>query len=174
MSAGGRLLGRADEADRAGALGPAGARPPLLRTVLVLGSSAALLLLGGLLLAPPSPVELPSTSVFNVLFQNRWVVGATRLVGAMTLWFLLASMVARASQGQWVRRAGSVDVGDEVSAVSDDQEVLQRQLVGAYETIERLRHQLAEAVALLESMSETGDGGRRTPGVDDGGGRGDQ
>jgi hypothetical protein len=173
VSAGGRLLGRADEADRAGALGPAGARPALLRTVLVLGSSA-LLLLGGLLLAPPSPVELPSTSVFNVLFQNRWVVGATRLVGAMTLWFLLASMVARASQGQWVRRAGSVDVGDEVSAVSDDQEVLQRQLVGAYETIERLRHQLAEAVALLESMSETGDGGRRTPGVDDGGGRGDQ
>jgi hypothetical protein len=142
--------------------------------MLVLGVSAALLLLGGLLLAPPSPVGLSPTSVLNVLFDNRWVVGATRLVAAISLWFLLASMVARATQGQWVRRAGSIDVGDEVAAVSEDQEVLQRQLVSAYDTIERLRHQLAEAVALLESMSETGDPDPSRSGEDDGGSRGER
>ena len=98
--------------------------PPTLRTALVLAVSAAMLLLGGLLLAPASPVGLSPTSVLNVLFDNRWVVGATRLVAAITLWFLLASMVARATQGQWVRRAGTVDVGDEVVAMSEDQEVL--------------------------------------------------
>jgi hypothetical protein len=142
--------------------------------VLVLGVSAAMLLLGGLLLAPPSPVGLSPTSVLNVLFDNRWVVGATRLVAAISLWFLLASMVARATQGQWVRRAGTIDVGDEVAAVSDDQEVLQSRLVSAYDTIERLRHQLAEAVALLESMSETGDPGRPRSGEENGGARGER
>ena len=148
--------------------------PPALRTALVLAVSAAMLLLGGLLLAPASPVGLTPTSVLNVLFDNRWVVGATRLVAAITLWFLLASMVARATQGQWVRRAGTVDVGEEVVAMSEDQEVLQRRLVSAYETIEHLRHELAETLVLLETVSDTEDAGPRRADGGDGGARGGQ
>src|SRR5919112_3735728 len=142
--------------------------PATVRTALVLGVSAAMLLLGGLLLAPASPVGLSPTSVLNVLFDNRWVVGATRLVAAITLWFLLASMVARATQGQWVRRAGTVDVGEEVVAMSEDQEVLQRRLVSAYETIEHLRHELAETLVLLETVSDTEDAGQPRAGGEGG------
>jgi hypothetical protein len=147
--------------------------PRNLRTALVLAVSAAMLLVGGLLLAPASPVGLSPTSVLNVLFDNRWVVGATRLVAAITLWFLLASMVARGTQGQWVRRAGTVDIGEEVVAMSEDQEVLQRRLVSAYETIEHLRHELAETLVLLESVSDTEDPGPPRAGGE-GGSRGEQ
>ena len=154
-----------------------GPRPTARRTGATLAVSAGLLLVGGLLLAPRSAVGLPPTSVLNVLFESRWMVGATRVTGAITLWFLLASMVARASAGQWVRRAGSVDVGDEVEAVSADQELLQQRLISAHDTIERLRAQLAEAVALLESVSDDGgtrDADRRHETGADGGNRADR
>lgn len=133
------------------------------RVLLLLGASLVVLGAGSWLLAP-SDVEVDRTSVLGLLLGDAWVVGALRTVAVAGLLFLLASIAARASAGEWVRRVGPVDVSSDVEAVAADGDQLQQQLDDARGTIQRLEEELEAAVALLDEVTDTrGAGDARAP-----------
>jgi len=119
------------------------------RTGLVATGLLALLVLGGLVLVPPAPPGLAHSSVLNVLFDSRWVVGGVRLVVLAVALYLLLSIVVRVEQDQWLKHVGPADVetDETVRQLTDDQADLQARLADADRTIAELRQQLQGATA---------------------------
>lgn len=123
----------------------------------VLGATVLLIVLGAVALVPRHAPGLRHTSVLNVLFDSRWVVGGTRLVGFAAGLYVVASIVVRVSRDQWLRQVGSADVetSRSVVEVTRDRAELQAALDRAEQTIARLS---AEYASLLAAQEHTGRG----------------
>lgn len=124
------------------------------RTALTAAVVGALLVLGGVVLVPDEPPGLRHTSVLNVLFDSRAVVGGTRLLALALAVYLLVSVVVRVERDQWLRNVGPADVaGREIEDVADDRVALQELLAEAEETIQELRQQLGEADSAYRALA---------------------
>lgn len=142
-------------------------------TIAVALIAVVLLILAAVVLVPASEPALPPTSVLNVLFDNRWMIGGVRLVGLVVAAYLVLSIFARAVRGQWLKRVGPADAEteDTVSEVTEDQGKLQQDLNDALETIKVLRSELAANLELIDSLTKDNPGGASAA-VGGGGGSG--
>jgi hypothetical protein len=115
------------------------------------------------LLSTPAP-RLRHTSALNALFDSRWLLAGARLVVAVAILYVLASIAVRVWHQQWVRSAGSIETDASAARVSDDREELKRQLDASKETIEELQARLQDSVAArAELLATLEPGARCTP-----------
>jgi hypothetical protein len=121
------------------------------------------------LLATPAP-GLRHTSALNALFDSRWLLAGARLVVAVAMLYLLASIAVRVWHRQWVRSAGSIETDASAARVSDDREDLMRQLDASKETIDVLQSRLEDSVAARAELLATLEARSRRPDAGEGGG----
>lgn len=129
--------------------GPAGRLAGLVAAGTVL---LVLLAVAGALTGAP---HLRHDSLLDTVFDTRWLIALTRLVALAVGLYLIGSVVALAGHGQWIRRVGPVDA-EVVNAVAADQGQLQTELETARREIVTLRAELAEALAELDRLVNTG------------------
>lgn len=111
------------------------------------------LVAGTALLSPTGVVgDVPAV---DLVIAHPVVVGALRTVVVVLALFLVASAVARAASGSWVRRVGPVDASEEVVDVASDSEALRADLTRAEAEVTRLTSELAAAVDLLDQVADT-------------------
>lgn len=117
-----------------------------------------LLVLAVLVYAGTGEPHLRHTSALNAVFDARWLVAGSRLLAAVVLVYLLASIGVRVHRRQWVRSAGSLDTDPSPAQVmADDRERLQQQLVEARATIDDLSGRLEEDLAAVQRAREASD-----------------
>lgn len=103
-----------------------------------------------------SPTGGPGdASAVDLVLGHPVVVGVVRTVVVVLALFLVASAVARAASGSWVRRVGPVDASAEVVDVASDSESLRGDLARAEAEVTRLTGELAAAVDLLDQVVDT-------------------
>jgi len=72
------------------------------------------------------------------IFESRVVLGASRVGLVAAAAYVLISIVALISRGQWITSVGPLKVGESVRTVTQEAETLRTSLVGAQEAIEDL------------------------------------
>ncbi|WP_299036209.1 hypothetical protein [uncultured Pseudokineococcus sp.] len=123
------------------------------RPLVVVLAATGVLALGAALL---SPAEVATDgSAVSLVVGHPVVVGALRTVVVVLALFLVASAVARAASGSWVRRVGPVDASTEVVEVASDSDRLRTELDRAKAEVTRLTGELTAAMDLLDEMADT-------------------
>jgi uncharacterized membrane protein YraQ (UPF0718 family) len=122
--------------------------PPLLAGVAVV--VAYLATLWG---TPPTHIE--HGTALNAVFDARWLVAAARLLVAVTIAYLLASIVVRVHRGQWVRNAGPLQTDAATQAITEDREALVTELADAKATIDDLRAKLTRSLLAREELVDS-------------------
>jgi uncharacterized protein YlxW (UPF0749 family) len=127
---------------------------------LITWSVVAVVLGGGLVLATDEP-RIRHTSALDSIFDSRWMIAGGRLLAAVLLVYLVASVGVRIKHGEWVRRAGPVET--DTQQIVDSQENLQERLEEAEATIRDLSQRLSElnseyddALATIEVLRGSG------------------
>ncbi|WP_298988659.1 hypothetical protein [uncultured Pseudokineococcus sp.] len=129
-----------------------GAWRPLAVVLIAVGAMVA----GTALLSPTAGAG--EASAVDLVVRHPVVVGALRTLVVVLALFLVASAVARAASGSWVRRVGPVDASAEVVDVASDSEALRADLARAEAEVTRLTGELAAAVDLLDQVADTPSG----------------
>ena len=131
-----------------------------LAGVLLTVTGAAVVLLGAALV--PGPLPAPrDPQVLDVIFHNRPVIWAARLLLVSAAFvlavggaFIVSSTVVRMRNGDWLKRAGPFEIAE--TALSDlrDQVYLwQSALLDSQDENEELRSQLNQGESLIDGIT---------------------
>lgn len=94
-------------------------------------------------------------SVWDVLVDNRWVVGGIRALGLAVSIYALLSIYDTVWRGAWAERIGFLTLGkvkNTVQGAVDNSEQLKRELQDAKGEIERLKADLRKSAARMRTM----------------------
>ena len=90
----------------------------------------------------PAPISA-SPGFLETLLASRAVVAAVRIAAIFAAAFVVLSVVALVSRGQWPTRIGPVQIAEGVSDLGAENERLEVSLEDSRVTIENLRRELA-------------------------------
>lgn len=120
-----------------------------LSSILCLGIAGP----GAVLIWKTDSPEIAHTSVLNAAFDNSWMIAALRLVAMVAALYVVTSIVARVSRGQWVKQLGPVSTDAPVQQVADDRRQLQEELAEANQTVDDLTRRVAESDATVDRLT---------------------
>jgi uncharacterized protein YlxW (UPF0749 family) len=116
--------------------------PVLIVLTLVLAPAA-----GGAVLAPAPTASEPD--FIDTILASKAVVAAIRLAIVFAAVFLVLSVVALTAQQRWLVRLGPVEVSDEVSDLSAENQRLKERLKNAFQAVESLERSAASSQRLI-------------------------
>lgn len=122
----------------------------LLSIVFVLAVLFVAALLAHALVTAPA-VHFHRVGFWSGIVEDRWVLLLVRVGLVAVVGYILVSVVALISRGQWLSTVGPVKAGEAVRAVAQDAEELRAKLRSAEEALEHLRQQparLSDALAV--------------------------
>ena len=155
----------------------AGAWPGRAAAVLVLVGVAVLLFLAIRALVPAKEPRFTDPSFIEVIFANRLVVTLARVALLAAVLYIVVSVVALVSRGQWISGVGPIRVSDSVRTVEQERNRLRSALKEAVDKVETLEDQLHDArdqLADAQRRLEAGQDDRRAGRYDESeGGRDD-
>jgi len=109
--------------------------------------------------------SLPKFSQANFwesLVEGQPIVGFVRLVLMFAAVYVILSIIARISRGQWLNRAGPFQVQDSVQKLTSESQTLQANLRTAEATIQELQVRLATTAAQRDQARKNADEALKT------------
>lgn len=101
-----------------------------------------------------SPVP-QDPSVFDRVLASDAVLAAARIAVIFAAGYLVISVVALISKGQWLTRVGPVEVSESVGDLVRENTALRNSLESAGETIGDLEDELRDSNEMLQTLADT-------------------
>jgi hypothetical protein len=120
-----------------------------LRTPIFVALTLVLALAAGDAVLAPTPTSREPDFIDTILVSKA-VVAAIRLAIVFAAVFVVLSVVALTAQRRWLVRVGPVEVSDQVSDLSAENQRLKERLKNAYQSIESLERSAASSQRLID------------------------
>jgi hypothetical protein len=114
--------------------------------------------IGDAVLAPSPTPDHPG--FVDTVLGSRAVVAAIRVAIIFAGVFVVASVVALSSRGQWLTRVGPVHVSERVATVDAESQRLEGELAQSDADIDKLRQEIAVIDRLLNRPSSDSEGSK--------------
>ena len=137
-----------------------GGRPGRAAAALVLVGVALVVVVAVRALVPAKEPRFTNPSFIEVIFANRLVVTLVRVALLAAVLYIVVSVVALVSRGQWISGVGPIRVSDSVRTLEQERDRLHAALNDAVDKVETLENQLYEARDQLADAQRRLEAGR--------------